>query len=759
MANDLKVGITLSADTRAAAAELQKFFTEINRQSAEAQAKAAQSAASAAQKIARDTNAAQAKLRITGIGADIGANTDVATKALERYRAKTQETAAAVNGLGANMRGLGPLVAGTFSIAGIAGFVKGVSDAGIAVTSLQRALGAATGSQEAAAAELAFVREEANRLGVEFLSLGKQYAAFANATRGTAVEGEKTRTLFQGITEAGVALGRSTEEINRALVAVSQIAGKGVVSMEELRGQLAEAIPGAIQIAADAITGGSVPALNELVASGELAADVFIGKLGPALRDQFSKDAAGATNTTQAAFARLKNAIVDLQLTFSRGGISDSLRGVANFLADVANKAKLAVAGIRFFGAGLGAFGKSVKDLLTGNFAGIAANFEALKDTVGAELDAINAEASAKADEARQADIDAKNARVAAQKEYRDALKEVYNAEIADLESAIDAQRKLYDQAVKDSEAAAKKQKDLAKTVREAFTAAGAGPAQAPTLSGVQAEIDKLRGASDGLKNLAGADALKAAEEIDKKIRDIVEAAGQLKDQGEGGLFIQGLLRQLDPIVAQVGAAREAGGQEQIDAAAAKLLELQELAKSLQAIKIGADTAEAESELLDFNARMQAFLEANPLVQKVVLQQAERGAAEAPDTIKKARGGMLWKPGSGTDGILMYGDHGEFFINRLSTAKLMRSYGPGFLDYLNKYGRIPNIPRRASGGLLARAGASIGPVPRASAAANAAPESAFTITVADRPIIVPTAAGVVDQLRTALARQRMKNGT
>lgn len=38
-------------------------------------------------------------------------------------------------------------------------------------------------------------------------------------------------------------MGRSEEEIKRALTALSQMAGKGQIMAEELKGQLAEAVP------------------------------------------------------------------------------------------------------------------------------------------------------------------------------------------------------------------------------------------------------------------------------------------------------------------------------------------------------------------------------------------------------------------------------------------------------------------------------------------------------------------------------------
>ena len=67
------------------------------------------------------------------------------------------------------------------------------------------------------------------------------------------MEGENTRKIFVSLSEAGTALGLSNEDLNGSLYAISQMMSKGKVQAEELRGQLGERLPGAFNMAAEAL--------------------------------------------------------------------------------------------------------------------------------------------------------------------------------------------------------------------------------------------------------------------------------------------------------------------------------------------------------------------------------------------------------------------------------------------------------------------------------------------------------------------------
>lgn len=104
------------------------------------------------------------------------------------------------------------------------------------------------------------------------------------ATRGTALEGQATRDIYESVSKAMATLGRSSEDTEGALLAISQMVSKGTVSMEELRGQLGERLPGAFQLAAKAM-GVTTQELDAMISSGGVAATEFLPKLAQALKD------------------------------------------------------------------------------------------------------------------------------------------------------------------------------------------------------------------------------------------------------------------------------------------------------------------------------------------------------------------------------------------------------------------------------------------------------------------------------------------
>lgn len=100
---------------------------------------------------------------------------------------------------------------------------------------------------------------------------------------------DPTNGSMKALVDSVARFGGNGESMKRASIAIQQMAGKGVVSMEELRQQLGEAVPTAMQAMADGM-GVSMQELAKIVQTGTLAA-------GPALRKmlvQMQIDNAGA---------------------------------------------------------------------------------------------------------------------------------------------------------------------------------------------------------------------------------------------------------------------------------------------------------------------------------------------------------------------------------------------------------------------------------------------------------------------------------
>lgn len=204
----------------------------------------------------------------------------------------------------------------------------------------------ATGSTTKARQEMEFLRAEAKRLGIDLLESGKAYTSIAAAARGTALEGDGVREVFSSVAEASRVMGLTADQTAGALKALEQIISKGTVQAEELRGQLGERIPGAFQIAARAI-GVTTQELGDMLQAGELLSEDFIPRFAAQLRKEVAGALPEAVDTAAASFARLGNAVAELQNSAGTSGFIDALASGAEILADnmdlVAEAAKVAL--------------------------------------------------------------------------------------------------------------------------------------------------------------------------------------------------------------------------------------------------------------------------------------------------------------------------------------------------------------------------------------------------------------------------------
>jgi tape measure domain-containing protein len=120
-----------------------------------------------------------------------------------------------------------------------------------------------------------FLRKTAKRLGLEIESLNKGFKLFAGATEGTAFEGSKTREVFEGITVAIAGMQLTTEEGSGAMRAFSQMIAKNTLQSEELKGQLAERLPSAIRLTAEALNITTQELFKQMEQGKVLAIDVL----------------------------------------------------------------------------------------------------------------------------------------------------------------------------------------------------------------------------------------------------------------------------------------------------------------------------------------------------------------------------------------------------------------------------------------------------------------------------------------------------
>lgn len=256
----------------------------------------------------------------------------------EASRAAASETRRAGDAAGAagQKAGLGALgmekLAAGFRLLGAIEVARQFLVANASMESMTLAMANITGSSEAAAREMAFVREEAGRLGIDINSAANSYVQLAASAKGTSLEGARTREIWSAVAEAMARLGKSSADTDGALLAISQMMSKGVVSAEELRGQLGERLPGAFQAAARAM-GTTTQGLGEMLQSGQVIAADFLPKFAAELR----KLGGGDINSFNAQISRLKNSFTELFVTIGDAGVFTAIGWVVEKTAQSIN--------------------------------------------------------------------------------------------------------------------------------------------------------------------------------------------------------------------------------------------------------------------------------------------------------------------------------------------------------------------------------------------------------------------------------------
>lgn len=212
------------------------------------------------------------------------------------------------------------------AVSGVA-FMSLIGDmraARIEMDAIKNSLAAAVDSKALGAAEFEYVARRADYLGLSIRTVAKDYAQMTASAKGTTLEGEGARKVFEGITTASTALHLSQERVHLIMTAVNQMMSKGTVMAEELKGQLGESLPGAYQMAAKAM-GVTTAELSKQMELGKVMASDLLPKLAEEMEKRFGKQIPEAIKSTQAEMNRLDNAMFKLKLTMADSGLFASL--------------------------------------------------------------------------------------------------------------------------------------------------------------------------------------------------------------------------------------------------------------------------------------------------------------------------------------------------------------------------------------------------------------------------------------------------
>lgn len=172
------------------------------------------------------------------------------------------------------------------------------------------------------------------KYGVQINALTSGFAKFKAAADISNMSLSDQYKIFESVSRAAVAFGLSSEDQKGVFLALSQMMSKNKVQAEELRLQMAERLPVAIQAMAKA-AGVSVEELDKLMKQGKLYASDVLPRFAEALDSMIPNV---DTDNLNASLARLSNTFVDLVKNFDIEGrfkrIVETVSGLLGALSD-----------------------------------------------------------------------------------------------------------------------------------------------------------------------------------------------------------------------------------------------------------------------------------------------------------------------------------------------------------------------------------------------------------------------------------------
>lgn len=174
-----------------------------------------------------------------------------------------------------------------------------------------------SGTDAAYKQNITFLDQTVDRLKLLKSSAQEGFKTLLGSVRGSGLSMQQTRDTFYAVSEAATVLGLSGDNVKGIYTALGQMAGKGKVSAEELRGQLGERLYGAFTLAAQGM-GITTGALDKLLEQGKLSATNFLPKFALELHKSFGGGVAEAIKGAQANFNAFENSIFDLRVTFGK---------------------------------------------------------------------------------------------------------------------------------------------------------------------------------------------------------------------------------------------------------------------------------------------------------------------------------------------------------------------------------------------------------------------------------------------------------
>lgn len=265
---------------------------------------------------------------------------------------KAQAMAARATGSGAGGSRRGSSVMGGATVGGaigsassnIAGFLPGFGVAW-SMMNLNRinqelqanklAMTAVMGNEQAGGEQSAWLKNLANTVGFDYRQTMPAYTKMLASGQSAGLSTGSVQNIFKGVSEYGRVMGLDTESMKGSMRALEQMMNKGQVMSEELKGQLAERMPGVISAMTEA-GGFKDPAdLFKAMENGQVKSAKVLEKFAAILAERARQGGAleKAMESSAAEQARFNNSFSEFVVLMGNSGMDAGFANIFKTLS------------------------------------------------------------------------------------------------------------------------------------------------------------------------------------------------------------------------------------------------------------------------------------------------------------------------------------------------------------------------------------------------------------------------------------------
>lgn len=236
-----------------------------------------------------------------------------------------------------------PAILGGASIYGGAALNRANQEAMSMRLTTQAVVQAAGGTEQQGKEAFGWLRNLANEVGFSYKDAAPDYNQFLANAQGAGLDIGESQDIFQGLSEYQTAMGVTPARRKLVMNAASQMLGKQTLSMEELRRQMAESLPGTMEIFGEAFAemSGSglkgpdaLKALYEAVPTGTVNSAEILKYVDVIMRRKAAPKLDIMKKTSIAEQGRAQNLLSDFTDLASKAGLEEGFSRIFRTFTD-----------------------------------------------------------------------------------------------------------------------------------------------------------------------------------------------------------------------------------------------------------------------------------------------------------------------------------------------------------------------------------------------------------------------------------------